>query len=139
MKSLELVPLKLSKAILIGSTLFLSSCASVHPAPTEQLESKQLVGHWTSDGDWMDIYCSGAISYEIKPGEYMLGELRAKKSTGGFIAELGEDHFTIGPYLPTKDTQKVQQWPHRVAKDGSVRMTVNDQEWTRKSYQPCHD
>jgi hypothetical protein len=119
----------------IGIALFLMGCASVRPVLSSRLESKQLVGHWTSGSDTMDIYCSGAFSYELKPGDYVLGDLRARKSTGGFIAEMNEDEFIVGPHFPFKEVFKVQKWPHKV--DDTVRMTVDDQQWVRESYTPC--
>gem|GEM_PF-3968221 len=83
----------------------------------------------------MDIYCSGSFAYELKPGNYILGELRARKSTGGVIAQMGENEFIIGPYFPFKEVFKVQEWPHQVG--DTVRMTVDGQQWIRESYKPC--
>jgi hypothetical protein len=85
----------------------------------------------------MNIYCSGTFAHENKPGEYPfgLGELRASKSSGGFIVEIDDSSFTVGPNFPWKQVYTVQKWPHKVG--DTIRMTVNDRQWIRDGDTPC--
>lgn len=133
--SVKTIFVNLFGATPIGVASFLVGCASMRPVPLAQLESKQLVGHWTSGSDTMDIYCSGSFAYELNPGEYILGDLRARKSRGGVVAEVNENGFIIGPYFPVKEVFKVQAWPHAVG--DTIRMTVNGQQWIRASHIRC--
>lgn len=119
----------------VGLAFFLVACASLRSVPLSELESKQLVGYWTSGDDWMSISCSGAFSCELKPENDPQGYLRGWKSTGGVIAEIKKDQFVIGPSFPVKEVFKVQQWPHQLG--DKVHMTVDNRQWVRESYAPC--
>jgi len=55
------------------------SCATMKPVPTSELESRRLIGQWRSGMDQMDIYCSGAFNFELKPAPHLFGDLRSKK------------------------------------------------------------
>src|SRR5262249_43384579 len=123
----------------IGLAFSLAACTSMVPVASSKLMARHLTGKWKSGESWMNIYCSGAIAYAIKPEPgYYFSQFRAAESAGGHVAEINDHQFIVGSLLPfTKQTFEVSAWPHQ--EEGELRMTVDGRPWTQASPEVCSD
>lgn len=120
------------RILLLSLLLSLISCTGLRPISANELESRHLVGEWTSGSDRMYIGCSGGLSYEIKPNKYDIVDFSGGSSTGGHVASIDNHSFTAGPF---KKTFQVQRWPSSMG--DSATMTVNNRVWHRAYTEHC--
>lgn len=115
--------------------LLLISCTRLKNVPSKDLELRDLRGHWTSENNsWLNISCSGAMSYEIISYYFpFFWEPYKNTGSGDYISEIHEDHFRVEPF---GQKYKIGKWPYQ---DGKVvRMVVDGRTWTRKSEESCN-
>lgn len=123
----------MSNFLVLFSVFVVSACSSIQTVSTNELELRNLVGEWrSSEGSQLNIYCSGAVSYEIKGYYPLIGETKSTCS-GCVINEIQSDKLILGPIIATKF--KVTRWPYQ---DGNiVKMVAEEINWVRESVRPC--
>ena len=110
--------------------LFLSfiGCSSFHTVPGKELESKELVGSWSTGDSGLNIYCTGAISFDIKHSVFpILFDNAHHTCSGCVVNKINSDHLLVGPFITSK--LKVTKWPYHNKE--KVQMVLEDQTWTR--------
>ncbi|WP_347359120.1 hypothetical protein [Bdellovibrio sp.] len=112
--------------------LLLNACAIFHTASKAELESQNLIGEWHSaSGSRLNIYCSGALSYEINRYTPFLGETKSSCSACS-VKEIQPDQLILGP---VDGTFKISRWPYR---DGdTIKMVAEGDTWLRESTKAC--
>lgn len=123
----------MSNFFILLLTLLLNACSSFHAVSTTELETRELIGQWRStSGSRLSIYCSGALSYEIKGYNDLIGETNSTCSSC-VVNEIQADQLVLGPMIPIKF--KISRWPY---KDGDLtKMIAEDNTWVRESTKPC--
>ncbi len=98
-----------------------------------ELDSRKLVGMWTSGNSQVNIYCSGAMDYNME------GPLSAyfdsqTSCDGCSVHKIKGDHLVLGPFKLKK--LKISKWPYD--EGGQMKMVVENTIFTRSSYKgPC--
>ncbi|HEX4924821.1 MAG TPA: hypothetical protein VFV50_12075 [Bdellovibrionales bacterium] len=111
--------------------VLVTGCSSMRAVPTPMLVQRDLPGAWDSGRSKMQIFCSGAFSFE-RPDVGNIVDYNRNQS-GSVINELRDDAFVVGPI--TKSVYKVQRWPAR--NGDAVQMTVDDDVYTRTHDYDC--
>ncbi len=115
---------------------FISSSAlsvSFKTASAKDLDSRQLIGKWTSGKSQVNIYCSGAMDYKMDTG-FTIYDGSQKSCEGCSVHKIKGDHIVLGPIVMTK--LKISKWPFD--EDGQMKMVVENTTFTRSSYPgPC--
>lgn len=119
--------------LVLLSVMLLNACSSFQTVSKTELENWNLPGDWRStSGSRLEIYCSGAVSYEIKGYNTLIGETKSTCS-GCSVKEIQSDQLILGPMITTKF--KVSRWPYR---EGSlIKMVAEDNIWTKESTRSC--
>lgn len=119
----------------IGISLLvsLSACTSFRSVPASQLEERQLAGHWKSGSSRLEIYCSGALNYDL---ESLTGlpDTTGGKCDGCNVSEIHSNELIAGPGFRHK-TFEVVKWPFQ--SQGTWRMNLAGREWVREKVLSC--
>jgi len=111
-----------------------ASCVSFSPVSPNQLEKLNLLGRWVSDNSWIEIYCSGAMDYEIESLQYSWLGFSDGKCQGCNVAEITNNKIIAGPLWPYK-TFEVTKWPY--LQDKNWRMTLESRRWLKEKEYSC--
>lgn len=109
-------------------------CASFQTVSISELELRHLIGRW-SDGSGAElvVYCSGAISYDIKNSSYLFAAFENKSCHGCVIQEIQDNQLIIGPMIINK--LEISKWPYS---DGAnVKMMAAGHTWILDESESC--
>jgi hypothetical protein len=100
-----------------------------------ELQARNLLGEWKSNYSSLNIYCSGAVTFQLRqPGSLLFGADNATSSCSGCVAQaVDEKYLILGPLIKTKI--KINKWPYE--EDGLTKMDAEGTTFERVTEVRC--
>ena len=117
---------------LIFNLFLLAGCTGFNAVTTQQLNAKNLAGHWTMSISpyYLDIDCSASLSFLRPTTTILYGD---QIGSGYIISEINENEIITGPLI--RSSFKIDEWP--TESDGQIRMTVDGRHWFKSKSIDC--